>query len=376
MAGIDDEKMMRRALRLARRGRGRVEPNPMVGAVVVGEGRILGEGYHRQFGGPHAEVAALSACQESPAGARMYVTLEPCCHVGKTGPCTEAIIEAGLAEVVVACEDPSAKVAGKGVEHLRQAGIRVSVGVCGREARRLNAGFFKVHRRGRPFVMLKWAQSLDGKIGGSGEDSGWISGEKSRRFVHKLRRESQAILVGINTALADDPLLTARPGIRGRQALRIVVDSRLRLGVGSLLVRTVGKAPLMIAAAKETVASKREAVRRLEEAGAEVCAVGCGGGLVELAGLLDELGRREILNLMVEGGAEILRGFIEGRLADEICVFVCPKTIGGHGTAGPVGEGGPEDIAEKLGLGNARFQRFDDDVMVRGDVAGVNYLDE
>ena len=376
MSGLEHEKLMRLALALAGHGRGRVEPNPMVGAVVVREGRILGEGYHREFGGPHAEVEALSACRESPAGGRMYVTLEPCCHEGKTGPCTEAIIEAGLAEVVVACEDPSAKVAGKGLERLRQAGIKVVLGPCGREARRFNAGFFKLHRQGRPFVLLKWAESLDGKIATRTGDSQWISGQKSRRFVHRLRRESQAILVGINTALADDPLLTARPAIRGRMPLRIVVDSRMRLGIGSQLVRTVGRGPVMIATTGQALENNRQAAERLTEAGAEVCAVSTGGRRVDLGKLLDELGRREILNLMVEGGREILTGFIEEGLADEVCAFVCPKIIGGDTAPGPIGGQGAAGIAEALKLESVKVQRFEDDVMIRGDLPGISYLDE
>ena len=366
---------MQWALELAQGALGTVSPNPAVGAVVVRDREVMGEGCTQPPGNPHAEAVALSQAGEKARGATLYITLEPCCHEGKTGPCTEAIIRARLAEVVVACEDPSAKVAGKGLARLREAGIKVSVGVCGAEARRLNAGFLKLHRRGRPWVMLKWAQSPDGKISGGAKDSRWISGQKSRRFVHKLRRESQAILVGINTALADDPLLTARPGIRGRQALRIVVDSRLRLGVDSQLVQTIRKAPLMIATTEESLKSKREAAGRLEEAGAEVCAVSS-SGRVGLGELLDELGRRKILNLMVEGGAEILRGFIERGLADEVYVFVSPQTIGGEGAAGPVGGGDPGEVAVALRMEKIKIRRFGEDVLVREDLPGIDYLNK
>ncbi len=376
MSVSDHEKFMALALRLAVKGRGKVEPNPMVGAVVVREGRIIGQGYHRHFGGPHAEINALKSCSESPAGARMYVTLEPCCHQGKTGPCTDAIIRAGLAEVVVATKDPSEKVSGQGLEQLRQAGLKVTLGIGGLAGRRLNGAFFKLQRKGRPFVLLKWAQSLDGKIATANGQSRWISNEKSRRFVHRLRRQSQAILVGIGTALADDPLLTARPALGKRGLLRIVVDSQLRLPVDSQLVRTASKSPLLIATTERALQSNKDSAGALENAGVELCAVNPGPGPVDLGKLLDILGKREILNLMVEGGSEILTQFLKHGLADEICAFVCPLLIGSAQAPGPLAGVELEDISQALKLQNVSTRRFANDLLIRADLPGIDYLYE
>ena len=376
MSVSDHEKFMESALRLAGRGRGKVEPNPMVGAVVVREGRIIGQGYHERFGGPHAEINALKSCSESPAGARMYVTLEPCCHQGKTGPCTDALIGAGLAEVVVATKDPSEKVSGQGLEQLRQAGLKVTLGIGGLAGRRLNGAFFKLQRKGRPFVLLKWAQSLDGKIATANGQSRWISNEKSRRFVHQLRRHSQAILIGIGTALADDPLLTARPALGKRGLLRIVVDSQLRLPVDSQLVRTASKSPLLIATTERALESNKDSAGALENAGVELCAVNPGPGPVDLGKLLDILGEREILNLMVEGGSEILTQFLKHGLADEICAFVCPLLIGSAQAPGPLAGVELEDISQALKLQNISTRRFGNDLMIRADLPSLDYLYE
>ena len=348
MTAPDHEKFMQLALRLASKGRGKVEPNPMVGAILVGDGRIIAEGYHHHFGAPHAEIDALENCPQSPGGATMYVSLEPCCHQGKTPACSEALIRAGLAEVVVATKDPSEKVCGRGLEQLRRAGIKVTLGPAGPAARRLNVAFFKLHRKGRPFVLLKWAQSLDGKLAAPSGQSRWISNEKSRRFAHRLRRQSQAILIGIGTALADDPLLSSRPAIRDRLPLRIVVDSQLRLPVDSQLARTAGKAPLLIATTDQALQTNRDTAAALKDAGAELCAVNPGPGPIDLAKLLDILGKREILNLMVEGGSEILSEFISQRLADEVCAFICPKLIGGTQMPGPLAGKGSAELSEML----------------------------
>lgn len=376
MTAANHEKLMRLALSLAAKGRGKVEPNPMVGAVVVREGQIIGQGYHRHFGGPHAEINALDNCAESPAGAKMYVTLEPCCHRGKTGPCTDALIRAGLAEVVVAAKDPSQKVHGQGLEQLRQARIKVTLGIAGVAARRLNAAFFKLQRKGHPFVLLKWAQSLDGKIATSNGQSRWISNEKSRRFVHRLRRQSQAILVGIGTALADDPLLTARPARGKRGLLRIVVDSQLRLPVDSQLMRTTPKVPLLIATTEQALQTNKNIANALKNAGAELCAVNPGPGPIDLASLLDILGEREISNLMVEGGSQILSEFLKHNLADEICAFVCPLLIGSKEAPGPLADIEPDDISQALKLQNVSTRRFANDLLIRADLPSLDYLYE
>ena len=376
MTSTDHEKLMDLALRLAKRGQGKVEPNPLVGAVVVSRGQVIGQGYHQRFGGPHAEINALDDCKESVAGASMYVTLEPCCHQGKTPACTKALIQAGLAEVIVATKDPSAKVCGKGIEQLIHAGVKVTVGPSGPKARRLNAGFFKLHRRGRPFVLLKWAQSLDGKIATHPGQDRWISNEKSRRFVHQLRRNCQAILVGIGTVLADDPLLTARPGLRGRASLRIVVDSKLRLPVESQLVRTANQSPLLIATTKQALNNHKSSAKILKDAGAELCAVNSGPGLVDVPRLLDILGDRQVSNLLVEGGSEILGEFISQGLADEVCTFVCPKLIGPGPVTEPLAKTKPIGPNDALSLENVSIRRFDNDVLIRGDLPGIDYLYE
>ena len=376
MTAADHDKFMKLALSLATRGCGKVEPNPMVGAVVVREGQIISQGYHRRFGGPHAEINALDNCLQSPAGATIYVTLEPCCSQGKTDPCTDALIRAGLSEVVVATKDPSQKVCGQGLEQLRRAQIKVTLGIAEAAARRLNAAFFKLQRKGRPFVLLKWAQSLDGKIATPSGQSRWISNKKSRRFVHRLRRQSQAILVGIGTALADDPLLTARPALGKRGLLRIVVDSQLRLPVKSQLARTAAKAPLLIATTERALQTNKDKADALKNAGAQLCEVNPGPGPIDLAKLLDILGQREISNLMVEGGSQILTEFLAHNLADEICAFVCPLLIGLAQAPGPLAGLGPDNIGQALKLQNIRTRRFANDLLIRGDLPSLDYLCE
>ncbi|MFA5252636.1 MAG: bifunctional diaminohydroxyphosphoribosylaminopyrimidine deaminase/5-amino-6-(5-phosphoribosylamino)uracil reductase RibD, partial [Phycisphaerae bacterium] len=225
----NDKRYMQTALRLARRGIGSVEPNPAVGAVIVKGGRVIGKGWHKKFGGPHAEINALKNCRKSPRGATMYVTLEPCCHFGKTPPCTKTIIKSGIEKVVAATKDPTKKVNGKGFKILKNAGIEVKTDVCKKEAQLLNAPFFKFAKTKKPWVIIKWAQSEDGFLARS-DKKRWITGAKSRKDAHKLRKKVQAILVGINTVLADDPMLTARPGT-GKQPLRVVLDSKFKIPI-------------------------------------------------------------------------------------------------------------------------------------------------
>jgi len=325
-----DERMMRRALRLAARARGRVEPNPMVGCVLVRRGRVIGEGWHRRFGGPHAERDALRRCTGSASGATAYVTLEPCCHFGKTPPCTDALIEAGVVRVVAATIDPFAAVRGQGFRTLRKAGIRVDVGVCGAEAEILNAPYFKVRRTGRPWVILKWAQSLDGKIATHAGDSKWITGQAARREAHRLRGRVDAVVVGIGTVLADDPDLTCRHVKPKRTATRIVLDGRLRIPRRAGLVRTARHAPVLIATTRTALRRRRGTADWLASAGCEVLALPGRAGRVDLTALLDELGRREMTNVMVEGGGEVLGAFFDQGLADEALVFVAPKLVGGR----------------------------------------------
>ncbi len=322
-----DRWHMARALRLAARGQGRVEPNPMVGCVVCRGAETIGEGWHRAFGLPHAEVEALAIAGPRAAGATLYVTLEPCRHHGKTPPCTEAVIRAGVARVVAAQRDPFPAVAGGGLAELEAAGVQVEVGLLEDEARRLNAPYLKLLETGRPWVMAKWAMTLDGKLATHTGQSQWISGAASRAVVHRLRGRVDAIFVGSGTASADDPLLTARPpGVR--TACRVLVDSRASLGAESQLARTTGNAPVLIAVGPEAEADR---CRRLAAAGCEIftCSESTHAG--RLAQLLDELGRRRMTNVLVEGGAALLGLLFQERQIDEVHAFIAPKLIGGAG---------------------------------------------
>jgi diaminohydroxyphosphoribosylaminopyrimidine deaminase/5-amino-6-(5-phosphoribosylamino)uracil reductase len=320
-----DIKAMHRAIEIARRGEGRVEPNPMVGAVIVSAaGEVVGEGFHDRFGGPHAEVVALAAAGAAARGGTLFVTLEPCCHHGKTPPCTDAILAAGLRRVVVAAGDPFPAVAGGGVAALRAAGVIVETGVCETEARRLTSPFRTLVTQGRPWVIAKWAASLDGFLAAPSGDDRWISSPESRAIVHELRGRVDAILVGIGTALADDPLLTARPE-GPRRPLRIVLDSAARLPFESQLVRTAREWPLLVATGPAADAGR---VAALEAAGAEVWRSASENHATRLRELLQELGKRRHTNLLVEGGAAILESFFREGLVDEVWSFTAAKVLG------------------------------------------------
>jgi len=355
---------MSRALALARRGRGSVEPNPMVGAVIVRDGRIVGAGWHKRFGGPHAEVEAIAAAAsagEDVAGATMYVTLEPCCHHGKTRPCTEAIVAAGIARVVAAMEDPDPKVAGRGLAGLRAAGVEVVVGPMEQAARRLLAAYVKLRTQGRPWVICKWAQSLDGRIATAGGQSRWISSEASRRRVHELRGRCDGVCVGAGTVCADDPLLTNRGGA-GRQPARLILDDRLVTPSDSRLLASAGQSPVIVVTVPGAAPS---AADELARAGAEVLTLPAGAGGVDLGALLDELGRREWTHLLVEGGQAVLGSFIASGLADELWVFVAPRLLGGTHSLGPVGWPDADAIDEAFALPAPQVETIGPDVLLR-----------
>lgn len=360
----DDAGWMRMALAEAERGRGAVEPNPLVGAVVVRDGRCVGVGYHRAFGGPHAEVFALEAAGERARGATLYVTLEPCCHHGKTPPCSEAVVRAGIARVVAAMRDPFPKVAGGGFEQLRGAGVAVEVGVEEEAARRLNAPYLKRLATGRPYVIAKWAMSLDGRTAAHTGDSRWISGEASRRLVHERRGQMDGILVGIGTAIADDPLLTVRPP-GPRVPARIVVDSRARLPLDGALVRTAREVPLLVAVAESAPV---ERVRALAERGCEVLTLSGGGAIVSVTGLLDELGRRGMTNLLVEGGGRILGAFADAGEIDEVDAFIAPILVGGPAAHCPLFGEGAGLIASATRVSGLRAEPVAGDLRLRGMV--------
>jgi diaminohydroxyphosphoribosylaminopyrimidine deaminase/5-amino-6-(5-phosphoribosylamino)uracil reductase len=332
---MDDVRDMQIALELAARGIGSVEPNPAVGCVIVKGGQIIGQGYHETFGGPHAEINALADCRRrggDPAGATMVVTLEPCCHVGKTGPCTEAVIAARAARVVIAMADPCPLVAGGGIEKLRQAGIAVEVGVCEKEARLLNAPFCRYTRTGRPWVIAKWAQSADGFMASRAHR--WISCEASRADVHRLRRRCQGVLVGVQTAIEDNPQLTVRePGeIWQRQPLRIILDSNLRIPDDRKVLDTAEARTLLVITSR-ALARQSGRAAALARRGVEVLAGGEVGGRCDLNQLLTELGRRGIQQLLVEGGSTVLTDFIGQDLVDEVRVYRAPVRLASEGTA-------------------------------------------
>jgi diaminohydroxyphosphoribosylaminopyrimidine deaminase/5-amino-6-(5-phosphoribosylamino)uracil reductase len=323
-----NETFMRRALELAALGRGSVEPNPMVGCVIVRDGRIIGDGYHQQFGSPHAEREALGACRESARGATVYVNLEPCCHTEKkTPPCVPALIEAGVARVVVGCVDPNLQVAGKGIEALRARGIDVEIGVLGRESKQLNAAFFAREISRRPYVTLKWAQSADGKVAGAGRHRMQISNELSMKVVHELRARSDAILVGIGTVLADDPILTARAARYRRSLLRTVMDSTLRIPLQSRLVKTSGEGKVIIYCANAEANSSKAKV--LRENGVEVVGVAVGRmGKPALTFVLSDLAGRGVSHLVVDAGPTLGQSLIDQGLADRVWTIYSQKTIG------------------------------------------------
>jgi len=365
----DSQRYMRMALRLARRGIGSVEPNPAVGAVIVKANQIIGRGWHKRFGGPHAEINALEDCKTlgvDPRGAVMYVTLEPCSHEGKTGPCTRAIIEAGVAKIFVAMIDPSEHAKGKGIEQLRDAGIEVQTGICKIEARLLNAPFIKFAATGRCWVTLKWAQSIDGKVATAEPQpsgSGWISGEESRKDVHKLRRRAGGILVGVNTVIADNPLLTARPS-KGKKLTRIVLDNNLRLPPDCKLIKTAKKSHVLIYTNENTVRTKPEIAEKITKKGAELLAYQDMEGRSNLYFLLDELSKRGIGHLLVEGGPRVLTSFLKEQLADEVVVYIAPKILGAQGSVditGPMAE-----LTQAIGLHYVDIERFGDDVRLTG----------
>lgn len=360
----EDKRFMSIALQCARRGRGAVEPNPMVGAVLVRNGAELARGWHKQFGFPHAEIEALSAAAEAGRdadGATMYVTLEPCCHFGKTPPCASALIEAGVARVVVAMEDTDQKVAGKGLAALRQAGIEVAVGVLDAEARELLGAYIKLQTKGRPWVICKWAQTPEGCLALPPDKGRWISGDEARAHVHRLRGQCDGICVGIGTVLADDPLLTNRSG-SGRSPHRVVLDSKLRLPTDSWLATSAQGCPVIVATTTEAMTADLARVGELRELGVEVLDLPASPEGVDLGALLDELGRRQWTYLLVEGGANVLRSFIHGRLANELVVFTSATRCE------PVGSLPRFDVAEVLPVLSPRLaeeRRFGADLMQR-----------
>ncbi len=353
---------MRRALELATQGQGYVEPNPMVGCVIVQGAEIIGEGWHRRFGEAHAEINALELAGGRASGATMYVTLEPCCHTGKTPPCTEAVLKAKVARVVVAQADPFPEVSGGGVAQLQAAGVEIELGVLEAEARRLNAPYLALVERGRPWLIAKWAMTLDGKTATASGSSRWISNEQSRAVVHRLRGLVDAVVVGRRTAQIDDPQLTARPP-GPRTAVRVVIDTRASLSSDSQLARTAGDVPVLVVAGPEAPASERS---RLEDAGCEVFVCTADSREDRLRQFLEELGRRRLTNVLIEGGGQLTGSLLTAGLIDDVHVFIAPKLVGGAQAPGPIAGQGIDQMSDALELRDPEVQQLGSDIYVHG----------
>ncbi len=359
-----DHAPLARAIELAEQGRGRTSPNPLVGAVVARDGRTLGEGWHAAYGAAHAEVAAIAACGDADlTGATLYVSLEPCCHQGQTPPCTDAILEAGIARVVVASDDPTEKASGRGLGILRDEGVDVVVadGDLAGRARCLNQAFRKHARTGRPQVLFKSAMTLDGKVATRTGDSKWISGDDSRRLAHRWRSECDAVACGIGTALADDPQLTARIEGDVRQPARVVFDSEARLPLDSQLVRGAHDVPLIVVVSR---AASRLATDALEASGAEVVVATGENEPARVRSALDQLGALGITSILLEGGPRLAGAFLDAGEVDEIRLFIAPVVVGGSNARDPLEGEGAERIAEAIRALRLDVERIGDDVLV------------
>lgn len=359
----DDKRFMQRALELARKGLGHTRPNPVVGAVIVKDGKVIGEGYHEYFGGPHAEVNAFAHCAESPEGATLYVTLEPCCHTGKTPPCTDLIISKGVDRVVLAMTDPNPLVAGKGIRKLRDAGLFVTTGVLEDEAQRLNEIFVKFITAKKPFVLYKAAMSLDGKIACPSGESQWISSEESRRECHTLRGIYKGIMVGAGTVSKDNPLLTARTeGFE--DPVRIIVDGHLSAPLSSKVFQNDGEVIVLT-----TSEADSEKIEKLENLGIEVIvADGEEKGVVDLEVAMTGLVLKGIDGILLEGGAETAAAALKAGIVDKVRLYVAPMIIGGHRAPGVIGGDGAESLRSAIGLYDIRTERCDVDLVVEGYV--------
>ena len=359
-----DRAHLSRAIELAEEGRGRVSPNPLVGAVVVRDGEMIGEGFHGEYGGPHAERAALAGLDPADTeGATMFVSLEPCCHTGKTPPCTEAILEAGVSRVVIASDDPTEKASGRGLGILRDEGVEVVVagGELAARARRLNQPFRKHARTGRPWVLFKSAMTLDGKVATRTGDSKWISGEDSRRRAHYWRAECDGVAVGIGTALSDDPLLTSRIEGVQRQPRRIVFDSEGRIPLDSQLVRGADEIPVTVVVSR---AASRHATDALEIAGVDVIVATGENEPARIRSALDQLGTAGLTSILLEGGPHLAGAFLDAGEVDDIRLFIAPVVLGGGAARDPLEGEGAERIADATRALSLDVERIGADVLV------------
>lgn len=361
---MTDECYMNEALKLAKKGEGSASPNPMVGAVIVKDGRIVGKGFHQKAGEPHAEINALKEAGNTAKGATIYITLEPCAHFGRTGPCADALINAQIKRAVVAMKDPNPKVAGKGIEKLQAAGIKVTLGVLEEEAKKLNEVFCKWITTGIPFVNLKFAMTLDGKIATKSGESKWITGEEARLKGRQLRNAVDGIVVGLNTVVADNPSLTSRI-LGGKNPTRIILDSRGKIPLNSKVL-TDNEAKTIVAVS-ENAASQN--IENIENTGAKV--IVCGKDKVDAKKLIKILGEREITSILVEGGGEVHYSFIEKKLFDRVYAFVTPKILGGKNSRLAVAGAGFDSLSDAALLTNIEVSRLGEDILIIGDKKGV-----
>ena len=380
---VADSVHMQRAIELAALGGGWVNPNPQVGAVLVCDGRVVGEGYHERFGGPHAERNTLAAAGKAAQGATLYVTLEPCCHHGKTPPCTDAIIEAGISKVVVGSHDPNPAVSGKGITQLREAGIEVVEGFMQQECDRLNRIFFHYIKAGTPYVLMKYAMTLDGKIATHTGASKWITGEAAREDVHRLRGRYAAIMVGIGTVLADDPLLNCR-SVGGHSPLRVICDSNLRIPLESQIVQTASTYETLIVASADASTNIANAINnkkagQLAQRGCTVVSLpaqdeGSAAARIDLMRLMDYLGKRQIDSVLIEGGPTLNASALEAGCVNRLRCYVAPKLFGGTHAPSPVAGTGVAAPDNAFQLANTSVERLGDDYCIEGDfVKGDSY---
>jgi diaminohydroxyphosphoribosylaminopyrimidine deaminase/5-amino-6-(5-phosphoribosylamino)uracil reductase len=358
---MDDEYWMKRALRLAEKGRGRTSPNPMVGAVLIKNGKVVGEGYHARAGEAHAEILALRQAGEAARGSTLYLNLEPCTHYGRTPPCAPEVIRSKVKRAVIGMEDPNPIVRGRGLKSLRRAGLDVKMGILEKECRKLNEFYCKYIQKKEPFIILKVAATLDGKIATREGESKWISGETSRRFVHRMRDQVDGVVVGIGTVLKDDPQLTARMK-NGRDPYRIVLDSRLRIPEDA---RVIGDSPPKTIIAT-TEGADKDKIERLEEKGVRVLIFDSKQGRVDLKKCVDKLGEMGMMGLLVEGGSRINGSFLDEGLIDKILFFLSPKLIGDGKALGIFGGSGKATLKEAIPLNEVRLRRMGEDVLIEG----------
>lgn len=360
---MNDHGYMRMALRSAEKGTGWVSPNPMVGAVIVKDGRVIGQGYHERYGQPHAERNALASCTEDPRGADMYVTLEPCCHYGKQPPCVDAILEAGIRRVVVGSADPNPLVSGKGVQILREHGVLVEENVLREDCDRLNQVFFHYIQTKRPYVTMKYAMTMDGKIAAYTGASRWVTGETARAHVQGQRHRNRGIMVGVGTVLADDPLLTCRME-GGRDPIRIVCDSRLSTPLSSQLVKTASHTPTIIATCCTDTAEHTAYL----EAGCQILVTGKKDGHVDLSSLMGQLGEEKIDSILLEGGGTLNWSALKSGIVQKVQAYIAPRLFGGQSAKTPVEGIGFPSPADSVHLKNSQITRLGEDLLIESEV--------